>query len=524
MTKKANGGITRDEFGVYLSKGLHKPPLIVEGKRGTEEHPFVIRGRKSSVATDVSFDTYKARANKLAAAHQAGGSFPGIYFLADDAALIVRNCQWVVIEDLLFENCWPTAIYIDNCQHVTIRRVSFRGGTFAIGAHGADTRHILIEKCDWVQDTSGSGELEVRSIRREMRVRQEKPDSKQWNEIEWKAVHGAGSDGLVDAKNDARAFDGDFFRAWTIAGYVIIRNNIIVDAFNGVHFFNQAAESIKDTFCRNVLIEKNWFVRIRDNAIEPEDFAWNWTIRENNFVDCYMPFSFEMARSGYFYMYSNVGWNRLVPGPARDTHSSGQLFKFPARHAADGPHYVFNNTWELRWPIVKKLTFSNLVHANNLIGYARDAPGFNSDAASPFGKGWDVAKYPPVRWDARPKFEEKCFTRSWHNQKISFNGDLVGHPHFPEAVRAAGYDVGAASHGGEIEFENVTSGAPDGLRIAQPPSALPIRLEMPNGEFKEIMASVVGAWQGKKRLGLEGPAFVDVWPGRKKRSSDDRLK
>ncbi|MGO7557720.1 right-handed parallel beta-helix repeat-containing protein, partial [Rhizobium johnstonii] len=84
---------------------------------------------------------------------------------------------------------------------------------------------------------------------------------------------GAGSDGLVDAKKDARAFDGDFFRAWTIAGYVIIRNNIIVDAFNGVHFFNQAAESIKDTFCRNVLIEKNWFVRIRDNAIEPEDFA-----------------------------------------------------------------------------------------------------------------------------------------------------------------------------------------------------------------------------------------------------------
>ncbi|MBY3352781.1 right-handed parallel beta-helix repeat-containing protein [Rhizobium laguerreae] len=513
MNKTHGHAVVRSASGVYLSKGRHKPPIVVDGKSGTQDEPFVIRGHKSVVSIDITFEDFKTPANELAAAHQAGGSFPGVYVISDNAALIVRNCQWVVIEDLVFENCWPTAIYLDNCQHVTIRRVSFRGGTFAIGAYGATTRHILVEKCDWVQDTSGSGHLDVASIRKHKRIRQGPPAGELWNTISWKAIHGSGSDGLVDAENDARALDGDFFRAWTIIGYVIIRNNVIVDAFNGVHFFNEAAESIKDTFCRNVLIENNWFVRVRDNAVEPEDFAWNWTIRHNNFIDCYMPFSFEMARSGYFYVYGNVGWNRLVPGPDGDTHSSGQLFKFPARHAADGPHYVFNNTWQLRWPIVKKFTFSNLVHANNLIGYARDVPTFNVEAASPFGKAWDTMKYPSARWDERLKFEEKCFTRSWYQQNISFDADLVDHPHFPDIVRAAGYGVGPRSRNGQVNFHDAISGSPGGLRIESPPAAVPMALELPNGDVTDVATSVVGAWQGKKRLSVKGPAFADVWPG-----------
>ncbi|MFW8646327.1 hypothetical protein ACOJBO_46300 [Rhizobium beringeri] len=127
----------------------------------------------------------------------------------------------------------------------------------------------------------------------------------------------------VSIENDARAYDGDFFRAWNIAGYVVIKNNIIADAFNGIHFFNQVAESIVESCSRNVLIEGNWFIRIRDNAIEPEHFAWNWTVRHNVIVDCYVPFSLQMARSGYFYIYGNIGWNLRKPGPEEDTHTRG---------------------------------------------------------------------------------------------------------------------------------------------------------------------------------------------------------
>ena len=50
-------------------------------------------------------------------------------------------------------------------------------------------------------------------------------------------TNGAGA--AVSVAKDQRHFDGDFFRAWDIAGNVTIRNNTIRDAFNGIHFFNR---------------------------------------------------------------------------------------------------------------------------------------------------------------------------------------------------------------------------------------------------------------------------------------------
>lgn len=497
-----------------LIEGRHREPITIEGKRGTQGEPIIIRGVNAKIGSDMDFKDYKVGANTLAAAHQEGGSFPGVYFLADNAALLVRNCQWVVIEELTFENCWPTAIYLENCQHIRIRKISFRGGTIAIGAVGANTRHILIEGCDWVQDVSGRGEKDIASIRSGKGVRRAGTFTLAdlWRKYPWKAVHGAGGeDGLVDVDDDARAYDGDFFRAWTIAGYVIIRDNIIVDAFNGVHFFNQAAESIKENFSRNVLIEDNWFVRIRDNAVEPENFAWNWTVRGNTFADCYMPFSFELERSGYFYVYGNVGWNVDVPGPDDDTHAKGQLFKFPDAHSADGPHYVFNNTWLLRWPLVKKKLFSNLVHANNLIGYATDSAKYSLDGASPFGKGWNTDAYPATAGNQI----NDIFVRNWPWRQISFDGDVVDHPHFPDLVRQAGYCVGKAALRQPVVFADPSPVTPKSLMITSPPSAIAMHLELANGRSLEIDRKdyVVGAWQGEVRLRIPGPAFSECWPG-----------
>ncbi|NKK97443.1 hypothetical protein GFM02_03970 [Rhizobium leguminosarum bv. viciae] len=58
-----------------------------------------------------------------------------------------------------------------------------------------------------------------------------------------------------------------------------------------------------------------------------------------------------MGRSGYFYVYGNLGWDQRKPRPTHDLHTGGQLFKFAATHVADGPHYVFNNSWMLRAPV-----------------------------------------------------------------------------------------------------------------------------------------------------------------------------
>ena len=99
---------------LYLKKGRYPDPITIIGKRGSEDCPIYITGPGAIFGSDMDFDAYRETANKLAAAHQKGGSFPGIYFMADNAALTLRDCQWVIIDELVFRNCWPTAIYLDN--------------------------------------------------------------------------------------------------------------------------------------------------------------------------------------------------------------------------------------------------------------------------------------------------------------------------------------------------------------------------------------------------------------------------
>ncbi len=207
-----------------LTEGQYEKPIILSALAGTESEPIVIRGPDAILGPRVSFEEYKETGNKLAAAQEAGGRFPGLYYLADNGMLVLKNCQWITIEKLHFEGCWPTAIYLENCQYITLRGLRISGGTFAIGATGTNTRHILVEDCDWVQDISGNGWEICDAIRAKRPIDGElegKP-SKLWREVDWIQVHGERPETgkSVDIKNDARAYDGDFFRAWSIAGYV----------------------------------------------------------------------------------------------------------------------------------------------------------------------------------------------------------------------------------------------------------------------------------------------------------------
>lgn len=500
-----------------LSRGRYEKPIVLSSLSGTQDNPIIIRGPKATIGSGAPYEAYRKKANELSAVQEAGGLFPGIYYLADDAQLVLRNCQWVVIEDMRFEGCWPTAIYIDDCQHITLRRLSFRGGTIAIGAYGPNTRHLLIEGCDWIQDVNARGEKDLKSIRRSGRLRHgaRAVDNLLWSRTTWNAVHGdrEGTDALVDIEADARAFDGDFFRAWTIPGYVIIRNNCILDAFNGIHFFNQAAESIAEGFSRNVVVQNNWFVRLRDNAIEPEHFAWNWTVRHNKFVDCYAPFSFEMARSGYFYIYGNLGWNYHRPGVWEiDKESTGRVFKLPETHAADGLHYFFNNTWIVRGPVFKKRRFSRFRHFNNIYAYYSVDKNKKSDL---FGSGWpDALDYETSSWAAIKLFEEKRFTKDWGRLDIVFDGDIVDHPDFPAKIRAAGYPLGQDSRPGPVQFEDCSPGVPEGLDTAQAYPSISFQIELPNGLEVDVGGNVTraGALQnGKKLARVKDPQFYELW-------------
>ncbi|MEM9630982.1 MAG: right-handed parallel beta-helix repeat-containing protein [Pseudomonadota bacterium] len=518
---------------LQLGKECIVDPVVISGISGSQDKPVVIRGlppeapdrtsakRSPTIfGTATTFDKFSKRANDLARVHEAGGSFPGLYFMADNAQLILRDCQWIVLEDLTFENCWPTAIYIENCQHITIRGVHIRGGTFAIGATGIDTRHLLIENCDWIQDTTCHGDAQVRSIRDRGRLKdvQDVESCHLWRQTDWDRIHGEyGGTKKHVRPDDARAYDGDFFRAWTIAGYVILRNNCIMDAFNGIHFFNQLPKEAQDRYSRNVMICDNWFVRIRDNAVEPEDYAVNWTVRHNKFVDCYATFSIEPDRSGYFYIYGNLGWSRERPGPDEDKPSTGRIFKFGSAHEDVGPHYVIHNSWYVRNPIFKKKRISNFHHMNNAVAYNESSDSFDYDRVNPFGKEWQDPHNSTDEWETIKAQEKKRFTKAWSKLDITIDNDMVGHPLFPDELRVAGYPLGDRSSGKVPEFADPSAhGTPTGLKLENAEHAARIKARMPDGTEVENYTCVetplaVGAWQGTELFSLPDPLFVQCW-------------
>ncbi|GLR59325.1 right-handed parallel beta-helix repeat-containing protein [Rhizobium indigoferae] len=502
---------------ISLSPGDYPDRLVISGKSGSPSEPIIIYGPGAAIGSKTDFEDYRVEGNRLSKRMEDEGKFPGLYYLADDAALIVRDCQWIILEDLRFDGCWPTAVYFDNCQNVIVRGVHFRGGTFAIGATGGNTRHMLVEGCSWIQDKSGKGEIDLASI-----VKNGHPDpnppppqTELWSKTLWTQIHGAAKDGFPVKDTDARAFDGDFFRAWTIAGYVVIRKNIVIDAFNAVHMFNEAAADRVQAYCKNVLIEDNWFVRIRDNAVEPENHAFNWTVRHNKFVDCYMPFSFEMVSSGHFYVYGNLGWNAHKPGPLTDDHAAGQLLKFPDTREVSGPHYVFNNTWLTRMAVAKKKRFAGFYHFNNAIALREPNGAPAVDPPNVFGSQWAAPDSPDFSPEDLILSEEKRFTKRWEALAIVFDGDTIEHPNFPDAYRGAAYALGAKSRGAQLHLSGVRFGVPEDLKLENASKATTFQIILANGQTipSGNDATSIGAWQTSGLFAVNTCGFESLWPG-----------
>lgn len=453
-----------------LLPGRYVEPNTAMGLRGSNDRPITIRGctvadpwwdeqrpqreaddKKDAVITSgIDAETFRKTANKAAARKQSTGSFPGLYYLADEACLYLRDCQHIIVENLFFQNCWPTALYLDNCQDIKVRACQFRRGTYAIGATGRDTRGITIADCRWQQHPENNGG--------------------HWKTVPWHRIHGdvgnvndTTHDGVVNFEKDHRHLDGDFFVAWRIAGFVTLRRNLIEDAFNAIHMFNDE-EALSERLNRNVLIEKNRFERIRDNAVEPEIGAWNWVVRNNILVDVYLWFSLEMKRSGWFYIYGNVAWHTQMPGPGedpkndveRDKRTGGGIFKLPVSHEADGPTYFFHNSFHLRARIVKKKRFAGLKFFNNAMIYRSETAGSGGAYETLFAKNNDTLAEPFNRYDAESIVlagEKNRFTKDWGRLGIAFHDNVIDGPDDFEKLKELGYPFGTASVQGPPGFQ-----------------------------------------------------------------------
>ena len=475
---------------IGFQPGTYDVPLVIQGAAGTRKHPVVIgpdRGERhgsSTFTSGLGMDEVRLWANALADRRQRAGYYPSVGQVGDFAMLTLRNCRYVAIHGLDFEDCWPTAIYLDNCQHVVIHDIRFRGGTIAIGANGIDTHDIVVQHCDWRQDTSAGHDM--------------------WNRIPWGRIHGASdneADAQVDLAGDWRCWDGDFFRAWNVSGNVIIRNNRVSDAFNAIHVFNShdrlapgvAPDSLTFNGGRqasaNVLIEDNDFVRIRDNVFEPESHAWNWVIRRNRLLDCFRPFSFELDRAGWFYIYENTA--AFVTRPSTDMstadaarfepRSNPTLFKLGGAQRNEGPIHVVNNSWYMG---VGKGVFASgalgrLIHANNAIQFGDKAK------AGMFGPEGPVATVPSSDDETA---EATRFTRRWSDLDIRMFADVSNDPSFPDVYGRVGYPLGAGSVHATSLFVAPDAAVPN-FAAASPAligTAVDVPIALPDGSTKAL--------------------------------------
>lgn len=226
----------------------------------------------------------------------------------DFAFLRLFRASHLVIEGLSFENCWPTAIYMRGCHHITLRNCTGTGSRFFAYARQFDTapcHDLLLEKIRWVQD----------------------PDFDMWDgRVTWPQVKGA------PGHYDASFFNGAMFGSFDIQGNVTIRDCDISHAFNAIrmdmrerHIDPRGPEIGRN---RNVAIYNNRIAFVRDNAVEPEAGAQNWYVYNNSFYNIHATFSTDaVAMRDVFYV-GNTILNDRRPGLPGQLNQGGKIFKF----------------------------------------------------------------------------------------------------------------------------------------------------------------------------------------------------
>ncbi|EFL87567.1 hypothetical protein [Ahrensia sp. R2A130] len=537
---------------IMLLPGTHAQPLVVSGLRGTLNAPITITAALGAIVTG-TMDEEQARLflNAEATRRQEGGYYPAPGHLGDLAALTIRNCQFVIVQSLALFQCWPTALYIDDSRFVAVRDCRIEGATIAIGINGLDTRFILIEGNDWLQDISPHHDL--------------------WNKIPWRAVHGAIADGSGPVEDtDQRHFDGDFLRCWDIAGDMTVRGNRVSDAFNGIHVFNRTDElapgrnPTAELFNRrrraaaNILVEDNFFQRVRDNVIEPEDHAWNWVVRRNLMLDCYLPFSLELHRAGWITIYANQALALHPPlfGIAGAARTEFAMFKTGGLQRNEGPINVLFNSFgflpDQRY--FRRGFYAKFGHYNNAVDYLGGTTRFFGSRGRDLGPGLALSADNPLADELA--VEEKRFTRRWDgtmegsellseharallNLTIKMDGDMVHDDAFPGGGAKRhyvelGYRLGDASLGQSPQFDVDPTNLPEhpeqidlrpGNRQAIG-SSVAVTIALHNGDAHTVPAGLDrGAYQssqkGREAMNALDAAFGFIpdfsWTGRVER-------
>lgn len=445
-----------------LQRGIYTQPIVIRNIQGRKDAPIILRGAEGAVIDGgLCFEEFEPRATLEAWKVR---SYPGLYPIAHQAWIQIESCSWIIIENLRIRQCWPTAVYFHNSQNLIISSLNIQDSTFAIYGEGDNSAHVTIENCQWLQDIT---------------------EEKLWRQLTWEAIHG--NDPKI---NGGRAFDGAFFRTRNIRGNVIIRNNAVRHAANGIHMFNRKrGRANRNQLNQNVQIYGNRFENIRDNAVEPERLAVNWWIFNNEFVDCHALYSLDMDTCGYFYIFGNRCWFTSKPGPVGDSHGGGKVFKVDKEPwFAIGPTYVFNNSMYIRTKYMTKCSMRRFFHFNNAICCCH-ALLEDLDTAC----------------DTKRSFLKKV-TKDWEGLQIRFKNDMVLHDDFPKELIKKGYPIENGKEG-DPGFADPSEGD---LSLSSKSPAIQAgceyKIELPWGDSWALNPmGDIGAFQNGKVI--QGPPF-----------------
>ncbi|WP_299966895.1 hypothetical protein [uncultured Roseobacter sp.] len=355
---------------IELLPGRYPNPVVI-AISGTPQAPITIRGPQ------------RARAILDGGRTREDGRHGGMEPLDGDFAFFrLFRADHIVLENLHFEHCWPNAIYLRSCQHITVRDCSGTGGRYFLYARQTDlhpTKGLILDGVRWVQD----------------------PDHDMWDgRVTWREVK------AKPKEFDASFFNGAMLGSFDIEGDVIVRNCAISHAFNAIRMdIRENRVSVTDEGPsirrnRHVRIHDNSFAFIRDNAIEPETGAQDWCLYNNRFYNCHATFSLDAVALRDYIILANWILNDRRPGLVGQRNQGGKVLKFIAPPANPGDlkpqprHGLWSlfNSAQTRTTYAKKGLTEHWADRFTLLGlYDAEYPERNGPPREAFNDfGWDA--------------------------------------------------------------------------------------------------------------------------------------
>ena len=282
---------------VYLLAGTYNEIVRLTNKNGSPEKYIYLYGYYKSLAMQPVIDGCDSVPSNTAS----------YYWMQ------IQNSSWIEIGNIVFKNGWTNPIQVVNSSYLTFNGCTFYGGKRVIDASGSSTHHLLVEGCYWDQGGDYLWKLQFDA-----------------NGIDaWTSMHGGA----------LQYYNGSLINFSGTGGSVVIRNNTIINAFNGIRWTSQKG------YDSNVEIYNNSVSYIRDNDFEPEYYTYNVQIYHNRSFNIHKTMSVDHVQGGYIYYFGNI-----ITSDVSDSWASSIATSFWKIYGAEPnnlsyPMYAFNNSF-----------------------------------------------------------------------------------------------------------------------------------------------------------------------------------